>query len=159
VNEDQPIATYREQRFDGKRLFELFPDRVRVRGSVQLQSEFDTTVPLHTLNPTPNFIRIRNKSFAQGSWLFIGAIGLDTLLVTSLNVPPENPVITLIGILGFVGFAFMLIAARKVEFISFNSTAGVAVLDFARSGPDAANLDSFVQLVSKHISDANERNA
>ena len=76
VNEDQPIATYREQRFEGKRLFELFPDRVRVRGSVQLQSEFDTTVPLHILNRTPNFIRIRSKSFAQGSWLFIGAIVL-----------------------------------------------------------------------------------
>jgi hypothetical protein len=159
VNEDQPIATYREQRFDGKRVFELFPDRVRVRGSVQLQSEFDTTIPLNTLIPTPNLIRFRNKGFVHGVWMFLGAIILDTFLITSLHVPAENSVIMLIGGIGFAGLVVMLIAARKVEFISFNSTAGIAVLDFARSGPDAANLDSFVGLVSKHISDANGRKA
>ena len=48
----------------------------------------------------------------------------------------------------------MLGTARKVEFITFANIAGVHVLDFARSGPDVANLDSFVQRVRTAISNA-----
>ena len=56
--------------------------------------------------------------------------------------------------LGMGGFVLMLATARKVEFISFASTAGVHVLDFARSGPDACSLDSCVERVSTNISNA-----
>jgi hypothetical protein len=41
-----------------------------------------------------------------------------------------------------------------VEFIAFANIAGDHVLAFARSGPDAANLDSFVQLVRTTIFNA-----
>ncbi len=159
MNQDQPIAIYREHRFDGKRLFELFPDRVRIHGHVQLHSEFDTTIPLNTLIPIPNVIRIRNKSFVHGIWMFLGAFVLDTFLIASLHVPPENFAILLIGGLGFAGLVTMLVAARRVEFVSFNGTGGLPVLDFARSGPDAANFDTFVRLVTEHISNAHGRTA
>ncbi len=151
---EEPIATYREERFDGKRFFELFADRVRIRGKVQLQSDFDTVIPLSTLHPTPSRIRIRNKGFWHGIWMLLGAIMLDTFLITPLRVPPENFAIMLVGAFGFAGFVTALLAARKIEFIFFNSTAGIPILDFARKGPDAAKLDAFAELVSRHISSA-----
>ena len=158
MNKAEPIATYREQRFDGKRVFELFADRVRICGSAQLSSEFETSIPLATLNPTPMRIRIRNKAFWSGLWMLLGTVVLDTVLVSSFHVPPESFSVGLIGCIGMGGFVLMLATARKVEFISFTSTAGVHVLDLARSGPDARNLDSFVELVSTNISNATPGN-
>lgn len=159
MNEAQPIATYREQRFDGKRVFELFPDRVRIRGSAQLSTEFDTSVSLRALNPVPTRIRVRNKAFWSGLWMLIAAVVLDTILVSSFHIPPESFAVLLVGCMAMGGFVLMLATARKVEFISFTSTAGVHVLDFARSGPDARNLDSFVELVTTNISNATTGNA
>ena len=49
-------------------------DRIRIRGSVQLNSEFDTSIPLATLTPTPNRLRVRNKNFWHGLWMFIGVL-------------------------------------------------------------------------------------
>src|SRR4051812_34818310 len=112
----EPIATYREQRFDGKRVFELFPDRVRIRGSVQLKSEFDTSVALNALVPTANYLTIRNMSFWHGCWILLGAVLVDTVLLTSLHVEPENSIITLFGCLGMAGVVVMLISLCKVKF-------------------------------------------
>ena len=154
MNEAEPIATYRETCFDGKRVFELFPDRVRIRGSVQLTSEFEISIPLAVLNPNPMRIRMRNKAFWSGLWMLLVAVVLDTVLVSSFHIPAESFSVGLIGGIGMGGGLLMLATARKVEFITFANIAGVHVLDFARSGPDAANLDSFVQLVRTTISNA-----
>lgn len=154
VTDAEPIAIYREQRFDGKRVFELFPDRVCIRGSAQFTSEFETSISLATLNPNPTRIRIRNKAFWGGLWLLLAASLLDTILVSAFHIPRASESVVLIAVIGMTGLALMLATARKVEFISFTSTAGVHVLDFARSGPDARNLDSFVKLVITNISNA-----
>ncbi len=154
MNEVEPIATYREQRFDGKRLFELFPDRVRIRGSVQLVSEFETSIPLSTLVSNPTHLRLRNKSFWHGLWILLIAFVLEVLLVTSFHVSPESFSLVLIGCIGMSGLVLMLATARKIEFVVFANTTGVPILDFARSGPDKGKLDSFVHLVTNHISKA-----
>ena len=156
---DAPIATHRDQRFDGKRVFELFPDRINIRGSAMFSSEFETSIPLNTLNPNPAHIRFRNKSFWSGLWVLLTASILDTILVSAFHVPRVSESTVLIGVIGMSGLALMLATARKVEFITFATTAGVHVLDFARSGPDAHNLDSFIELLRTNISNANSRNA
>lgn len=154
MNETEPLATYRETRFDGKRVFELFPDRIHIRGNVQLSSEFETSIPLAMLNPHPMRVRVRHKSFWAGLWVLLAAVVLDIVLVSNFHVPPESFSTGLIGCIGMSGFVLMLGTARKVEFIGFNNNAGVRVLDFARSGPDEGNLDSFVQFVRTNISNA-----
>jgi hypothetical protein len=149
-----PIATYRERRFDGKRTFELFADRVQIRGSTQLSSDFEISVPLKTLNPTPMRLRLRNKSFWAGTWMLLGSVIGSTVLFNALHVSYASPAFVLVAVVGAGGCALMLATARKVEFASFQSTAGVHVLDVARSGPDAGQLDAFVQLVVSGIQTA-----
>jgi hypothetical protein len=37
----EPLARYFEQRFDGKRTFELFPDKLNVRGAEFLSADYE----------------------------------------------------------------------------------------------------------------------
>ena len=46
----EPLMTYAERRFDGKRAFQLFADRVVIRGSEALSSEYEQIVRLDSLN-------------------------------------------------------------------------------------------------------------
>ena len=138
----EPVATYREKRFDGQRRFELFADRVLVRGNVSLKSEFETAVPLRSLAPHVTRPRLRNPAFWGGLWTLLGSVFLCAVLV-GFNAPDFPLVLAGTGVLS--GSALMLATARKVEFASFSSGAGVRVLDVARSGPDARRFDAFVE--------------
>jgi hypothetical protein len=151
IDMTQPIATYREQRFDGKRTFELFDDRVRVAGSAQLSSEFDLSVPLHALNPEPMRLRIRNKAFWAGTWLLLGSVLGCTVLLSAMQVSYASAAFVLVAVVGASGLALSLATARKVEFLAFQNNAGFQVLAIARSGPDARRLDAFVELIAQHI--------
>ena len=153
---DEPIAVYRETRFDGKRVFELFPDRIRIHGNIQLQSEFDTFIFLALLDPNPTRIWLRHKAFWSGLWMLLIALILDSVLVSGFHFPPESFSVGLIGSMGMAGVVLMLATIRKVEYRMFANIGGTKVLAIARSGPDAGNLDSFVQLLRTAISNARE---
>lgn len=147
----QPVATYRERRFDGRRTFELFADRVRIAGSTQFSSEFDFAVQLSGLNPEPMRIRFRNKAFWAGTWMLLGSIIGCTVLLSAMQASYASAAFVLVAVVGASGFALMLATARKVEFVGFQNSAGLRVLDIARSGPDAGQLDAFIELVVTHI--------
>jgi len=147
----QPIATYREHRFDGKRIFELFDDRIRIAGSTQFSSEFDFAVQLRVLNPEPMRLWFRNKSFWAGIWMLLGSVIGCTVLLSAMQASYASAAFVLVAVLGVSGFALMLATARKVEFVAFQNDAGMRVMDIARAGPDAGQLDSFVELMVRHI--------
>ena len=50
---EEPIATYREVRFELRRQFEVFPDRVRIVGKGLSVGRFDGVVPLSILQSRP----------------------------------------------------------------------------------------------------------
>ena len=154
MNEERPIATYREQRLDGKRIFELFDDRVRIFGSAQFSSEFELSAPLATLRPRPNRFKVRHRAFWCGLWLLLGFCVLDIVLVSALRVPGESFAVIIVGCMAMSGLVIMLATARRVEFASFSTVAGVQALDIARAGPDTAHFDPFVQSVSAAITRA-----
>jgi hypothetical protein len=53
--------------------------------------------------------------------------------------------------IGMAGFILSVATYRKVEFLRFKNKAGLTVLDIARSGKHAAEFDSFVDTLIKHI--------
>lgn len=152
----QLIAVYRERRFDGKRTFELFNDRVDVSGSAQLSSDFQISIPLKTLIPTPTKLNIRHKAFWAGLWAVIGSALGCTVLGNAMNVSYASPAFILTLVLGLSGFALMLATMRKIEFIGFQSAAALRAIDIARSGPDAGKLDSFIKRMADRIAAASE---
>jgi len=146
-----PIATYSEVRFDGKRTFMLFPDRIYIRGTKTLHSDFETEVPLHILEPGYYRFNVRNAGFMAGVWMAVVSFVVCEILVSGFKMSFAQNAPGLMLVLGVSGFILSAATFRKVEFLRFQHRAGGIAFDIARSGKNAAQLDSFVDAVIKQI--------
>ena len=147
----EQIATYSEIRFDGSRTFTLFPDRIVVKGKQTFHSDFESNIPLATLDSNYDCVRIRNRIFIAGVWIAIISFIMFIILLTGLKIPftEFSP-----GIILSIGVAGLILSAatyRKVEFLRFRNKAGLIVLDIARSGKHADEFDTFVDTLINHI--------
>lgn len=147
----QPIATYSEVRFEGSRTFTLLPDKVVVRGKQSLQSEFETTIALKTLDPSPDTLRFRNQIFTWGMWIANVGFVVCAILVSGFHMSFATFPPGLVACIGMSGVMLMLATFRKVEFVRFKNDGGIVILDIARSGKSAAQLDSFIDALTKQI--------
>lgn len=147
----EPITTYSEVRFDGARTFTLFPDRVVVRGKQTLHSDFESEIPLATLDPNFERISIRNRTFMAGVWMALVSFVLCSILVSGLKMSFADMTPVVVLMIGVAGLILSAATYRKVEFLRFKNQAGVTVLDVARSGREAAQFDSFVDALTKQI--------
>lgn len=152
----QPIATYSEVRFDGSRTFTLLPDRIVVRGKQSLQSEFEMTIPLKTLDSSPDTLRFRNQMFTGAMWGAVVSFVGCTVLVSGFHMSFATSPPVLVGGIGVSSIIVMLATFRKVEFIRFKNDDGIVILDIARSGKSAAQLDSFIDALTKQIRESRE---
>jgi hypothetical protein len=147
----EPIAIYSEVRFEGSRTFTLFPDKVIVRGKRSLQSEFETTMSLAMLDPNPDKLHFRNKSFTHGMLAATVSFVACTVLVSGFHMPLTTTPPTLLGVMGIAGVLLMVATWTKIEFARFKNKDGIVVLDIARAGKDASKFDSFIVALSKQI--------
>ena len=146
-----PIATYSEVRFDGSRTFVLFPDKLVVSGKVTLKSDFETTLPLSSLAPLFERSNVRNAGFIGGLYLALIGFVICTALVSGFHMSFENITVVLFLGFGITGLVLMTATYKKVEFLRFKNHGGVGVLDLARAGKDAAQLDAFIEALVKQI--------
>jgi hypothetical protein len=149
-----PIATYNEARFDGKRTFELFEDKVVVRGTTTFTSDFEVSVPLARIDPDFARLRLRNKNFWMGVWIMVVAWVLASI-VGEVTDKAYHVVGILVGI-GLVGILIAAATARKVEWVQFKTDGGVVAFDLARAGKEKNRLDSFVETLLAQISIAKD---
>ena len=143
------LDTYKEQRFDGNRTFELFEDKVVVRGKTQLQSEFEHIIMLESLVPDFSKIRMRDHGFKAGIWMMAGA-----WIIASLNdtiAKMEFRTVALLWVFGFIGLLLSLCTIRKIEWVAFRSASGIPTLDIARAGKEKDKFDAFVEAIVKQI--------
>ena len=85
----EPLVTYSEQRFDGKRTFQLFPDRVVIRGSEMLASDYEQTVRLSSLKPEFDRTWYRSPSFISGIKLAVGSFIAVSVLHSGFGMSVE----------------------------------------------------------------------
>ncbi len=142
--QEAPLCIYHERRLEGVRVFELFPERIRVQVDRYFGPKADTTIKLCILNPSANRVWVRSKSFQTGLWLLIAA-GILWVFFSGGFSRKLGSVRSSIVTEAAVGLGLMLATFRRVEYASFTSLAGVTLLDIARSGPDKAGFDSFTQ--------------
>ena len=152
----ETIATYSEVRFEGSRTFTLLPDKIMIRGKHSLQSEFETDIPLTTLNPNPGKLRIRNPNFTSGMWLAIASFIGCSILIRGFHMTFATFAPDLLAFLGITGVMFMLATYRKVEFVRFKNDGGIVILDIARAGKNAGQFDSFIDALTQQIKFARE---
>ncbi len=147
----QPIATYSEVRFEGSRSFTLLSDKIVVRGKQSLQSEFEATIPLKTLDPSPDKLRSRNQIFTWGMWTAIIGFVVCAILVTGFHMGFATFPPGLVACIGMSGVILMLATFRKVEFVRFKNDGGIVILDIARAGKSATQFDSFIDALTRQI--------
>jgi hypothetical protein len=154
------IARYYEVRPNGRRQFELFKDRLIVRSkSARVDSEI--TIILADLRPEPNRLFVRPKEFGMGLLMLMGSVVIAVLgvMVRDLAPVPNEKILLMFACAGAFFFVAMVILSktlRKVEFLQFVSHHGHTLLDVARSGPQRAEFDPFVQALIDRIR-ANQR--
>jgi hypothetical protein len=141
------IDTYHEVRFDGCRNYELYADRVVVKGKQSLGQEFESVVMLSTLQPIVSKVRARSKGFGQGIAMALVA----GVLVQSGLVSPVSYWGGFVIVLGISGVLLTLATAKKVEWAYINTKAGVLALTIARSGKEKTKFESFVQSLIKQV--------
>lgn len=146
-----PIATYSETRFDGKRMFMLFPDRIYIQGTQTLKSDFEIEIPLALLEPRCYRFNVRNGAFIAGIWMAIISFVVCGILVSGLKMTFAQFIPGLMVVFGISGLVLSAATFRKVEFLQFKNLGGGVAFDIARAGKEVAQLDSFVDAVIKHI--------
>lgn len=149
--------TYSEQRFDGKRTFELFPDRVLIKGTEMLSSDYEQTVRLDLLLPEFGRMWYRSPSFMSG----IKLAGGSFIAVSVLHSGFGMSVGTYLGGLAALGIVTGLLLAfatrQKVEYAVFKSRAGADGLSVARAGKQVADYDVFIQRLVQQIQDCSQK--
>lgn len=136
--------TYSEQRFEGKRTFQLFPDSIVIRGSETFSAAYEMTVKLESMLPEFDRTWYRSPGFMSGLKLAAGSFIAVSILHSGFGMS----VGTYLGGLASVGVVTGLLLAfatrHKVEYSIFKTQAGVAALSVARSGKQAGDYDVFI---------------
>jgi hypothetical protein len=145
------LDSYCEKAAFGKRVIELYDDRVVVAGHRILGGgDFKLVIPLSTLDPTISQLGIHQQTRLIGVAVFLCA-GIGAL---SWAVRP--PVFAHIGfwvcsLLAVFGFVLLVQSFRRIETAAFYSTAGVLRLTVARVGPHTGRYQDFVERISSQI--------
>jgi hypothetical protein len=151
----QPIATYRESSFVLKREFELFADKVTIRGKNRA-SHFEFHVPLEQLSPDIGSMLTKNP--LAGLWgfplvfLLVALMGTLASLQWQINTPRSISVVSLLTALSIASFFVLVLANRpRIRSYHFVNTQGIKVLDMIESGRDRMHCREFAEHVSQTI--------
>jgi hypothetical protein len=140
---DAPVATYAERRFDGRRLFELYTDRIAISGTAFLGARFELNISLDALAPDPDRLWARPNGFWSGVGMFVvfstGPSGFASVLSPWWK--------GLSWVLAAGGLLLALATSRRIEWAVFRNAAGVELLTIARAGPSRDNFQVFVDAV------------
>jgi hypothetical protein len=66
---ETPIVSYTQTLFKGTVTFRLFPDRLLMNGKVTFKSDYETSIPLASLDPEFATLNIRPRVFMSMSSL------------------------------------------------------------------------------------------
>lgn len=148
----ESLIIYTESRLNGKRVFDLYPDAIRVRGNIFMKASFDQTIPPHDIDPKPSIVRMReNGVFVAGLVLtFIPAI-IAGILLTVFKASIQNFFVWLMVAFPVCGLVMCLASFKNLEFNCFRNSYGVAILDIGRAGKEAENYQSFIDKLIESI--------
>jgi len=143
--------TYAEQRFDGKRTFQLFADRVVIRGIETFSSAYEQTVRLESLRPEFDRTWYRSPSFMSGLKLAGGSFIAVSVLHSGFGMSVGSYLGGLAAIGVITGLLLAFATRQRVEFTVFKTQAGADALSVGRAGKQTADYDAFIQRLIQQI--------
>ena len=150
----QPLATYSEKQPAIRRSFELFADRIVVKGT-KSGMLFEHPVILTDLRPEPNKMWRRHRHFVIGATM-LGLCPIPLLVCAIMpSLDAQRRVIILLLLFGMallvVGLWICLRTYRMVEFTRFQNQHGLVALDVGDTGPERENYAAFVEALIRAI--------
>ena len=147
-----PITTYQEVRFDGKRTLRLFSDRILVQGSTVLgYSSFESTIALKVLSLTPDRLSVRSPHFNGGLWMVIISPVIGMVLVSGLGMGFDSPMVVLMGVMCLSGLLFLWSTWKRVEYARFTNDVGIVILDIAVNAKEPQIFTDFIGMLTQQI--------
>lgn len=147
----EPLAVYRETRFEGPRQYSVFPNHLAVSGRETFRSEFEVKVPLANLHPEYSRVRVRNRLFWLGLFLVVlGGLGVLERLSTPTGVRYEDFWAVLWVALLMAGVVLCGATWRKTAQVVFVNESGQGIVGLVERDDSQARL--FVQTLSDQIS-------
>lgn len=144
-----PIAVFHEEiRWLISREFELYTDRIKVRGIVR-GTRSEATVLLADLPEFANHIWLRTKHHKWSAVIL--AILSVFLIVPFLAWPPSYPLLGFGLLVNIPAVCYFIQSLPTVEFAQFVNPSRILLLDMAKSGPDVARFDEFVTTLERQI--------
>jgi len=141
------IASYEERRFDGQRLFELFEDRLVIKGKNSLGADFENVVLLDSLQPVISTVRTRPKGFGAGLLMAIASM----MILQGAGVDPLSYWGCVVVVMCLSGLLLAVATFRKVTWATLKSKAGTDALAVARVGPDKPEFEAFIAALCEQI--------
>lgn len=146
----EPIATYRDANSRGQRRFELHPDCVVIRCLVpvlrRLVLKSESVVALNILRPDPIKVWLHDPLFRSAPLMLILSL---PMIFFAVFVQLPNWLQAMTAVVGTLSLAGSLATfakfGAKIEYVQFQSQAGLVLLDVGRSGPDKVQFDDFVE--------------
>jgi ATP-dependent Clp protease adaptor protein ClpS len=140
------LATYRESIADGKRIFELLPDRLRIVATPSGGARTDTTILLRTLQAAPHRVRLSDVNFGVGcliayAWLIKALLGLTIMDEWG----------GFLATLGGIGVGLIALSLRGHAAAHFHARSGAMGVAIVATGPDSARFEDFVAQVRARI--------
>ena len=147
----EPLMTYHEQRFEGKRTFLLFNDRLVIRGNETFSTAYEQTIRLEWLCCEFDRISYRSPSFFAGVKLAAGSFITVSVLHSGFGMP-VGAYLTGLATVGVVAGLLLAFATRnRVGFAVFKSRGGADGVSIGRSGKQVADYDAFIQRLVEQI--------
>lgn len=151
----EPIARYSERRFEGRRDFQLFEDRILIIGKESMGNESEFSIMLDSLVPVLSRGRARSSAFSWAVMMVFIPLGL--LQSGTLDLYSYWGGIAFS--IGVAGVLVGIVTFRKIEWISLNSTVGIISVAIVKAGPDVASFDAFVERLLAQVIAATGRPA
>jgi hypothetical protein len=151
VTQTTPIAQFEDKRCLVQQRFELFPDHLIVSGSTRFFARWHSSNFLRSLNPAPARAWMRPGGFGLGLFVGVMCLGLAAywLLFAGLTLGEGGPWV--LGIVGLGGFLWTALSARRREYSTFNSDAGVPLFSIRRPSGVATSYDAFLDALIRQI--------
>ena len=147
----EPIARYEDTGFLHRCEYLLYSDRVVVNYSRRLSSQWQSGVPLTTLQSVPSRGWARGEELVPAVFSAASALGLAFYFQQKPSMSRELWGPVAFGLVGLIALLWAAANVRKQEWVAFEPVAGGRGLSIRRARRNSEQFERFVDAVTAQI--------
>lgn len=151
----QPLATYVEKRGFAQRVYQLYDDKIEMKGRRTARGDFETEIPLKNLR-LPKDVLHQTGDAARAKAMLPGLIVLIVILIFGEKLFSRSAILFWVALIAsFAGMIFGAIRAKKFKAYCYNNQSGMPAFDISEHGNNTTIFETFSDLVDQQIKKSN----